>query len=92
MTYGAFGLVEVVGSSNAVYIVDKMLKTADVQMQTWDVKYGGHVTVFLSGDVSAIKAAVDAAKEDVTIKVIAAAVMSNPSKEAIRLVEESKNK
>ena len=30
MRYGAFGLVEVVGSSNAVIVIDQMLKTADV--------------------------------------------------------------
>ena len=29
MRYGAFGLVEVVGSSNAVIVIDQMLKTAD---------------------------------------------------------------
>ena len=30
MRYGAFGLVEVVGSSNAIIVTDQMLKTADV--------------------------------------------------------------
>ncbi len=46
MRYGAFGLVEVVGSSNAVIVIDQMLKTADVSFLTWNGKCGGHETVF----------------------------------------------
>ena len=37
MRYGAFGLVEVVGSSNAVIVIDQMLKTADVFFLTGTV-------------------------------------------------------
>ena len=49
MRYGAFGLVEVVGSSNAVIVIDQMLKTADVSFLTWNGKCGGHETVFMTG-------------------------------------------
>ena len=59
MNYGAFGLVEVVGSSNAILVIDQMLKTSDVSFLTWQTKCGGHATVFLTGDVSAVTAAVD---------------------------------
>ena len=38
MRYGAFGLVEVVGSSNAVIVIDQMLKTADVAAAVQAVK------------------------------------------------------
>ena len=38
MNYGAFGLVEVVGSSNAILVIDQMLKTADVSFLTWNGK------------------------------------------------------
>lgn len=31
MSYGALGLVEVVGSCNAVVVLDQMLKTSDVE-------------------------------------------------------------
>ena len=55
MNYGAFGLVEVVGSSNAILVIDQMLKTSDVSFLTWQTKCGGHATVFLTGDVSAIE-------------------------------------
>ena len=64
MSYGALGLVEVVGSCNAVVVLDQMLKTSDVEFRTWHTKCGGHATVFLSGDVAAVKAAVDAVKEN----------------------------
>ena len=57
MNYGAFGLVEVVGSSNAILVIDQMLKTSDVSFLTWQTKCGGHATVFLTGDVSAVTAA-----------------------------------
>ena len=59
MSYGALGLVEVLGSCNAVVVLDQMLKTSDVEFRTWHTKCGGHATVFLSGDVAAVKAAVD---------------------------------
>ena len=58
MKYGAFGLVEVLGSCNAVMVIDQMLKTADVSFRTWNGKCGGHEVVFMSGDVSAVTAAV----------------------------------
>ena len=59
MKYGAFGLVEVLGSCNAVMVIDQMLKTADVSFRTWNGKCGGHEVIFMSGDVSAVTAAVD---------------------------------
>lgn len=34
MSYGALGLVEVVGSCNAVVVLDQMLKTSDVEFRT----------------------------------------------------------
>ena len=89
MAYGAFGLVEVLGSANAVLIVDQMLKTADVEFRTWDTKCGGHATVFMSGDVAAVTAAVQRVSEAPLCDVVASAVISNPSGETIRLVEES---
>ena len=67
MRYGAFGLVEVVGSSNAIIVTDQMLKTADVSFLTRNGKCGGHETVFMTGDVSAVTAAVQAVKENILI-------------------------
>ena len=66
MSYGALGLVEVLGSCNAVVVLDQMLKTSNVEFRTWHTKCGGHATVFLSGDVAAVKAAVDSVKRNIT--------------------------
>lgn len=87
MRYGAFGLVEVLGSSNAILVIDQMLKTSEVAFRTWNTKCGGHTTVFLSGDVAAVTAAVDSVKGNPPCEIIAAAVIST-SEEAVRLVEE----
>ena len=70
MSYGALGLVEVVGSCNAVVVLDQMLKTSDVEFRTWHTKCGGHATIFLSGDIAAVKAAVDAVKGNPPCEII----------------------
>ena len=88
MRYGAFGLVEVLGTANAVIAADKMLKTSDVSFMTWDYKCGGHVLLFMSGTVAAVTAAVETIKENPPCEVFLTAVISNPSEETIRLVEE----
>ena len=88
MAYGAFGLVEVLGSSNAILVIDQMLKTSEVSFRTWNTKCGGHTTVSLSGDVSAVTAAVESVKGNPTCEVIASAVISNPSEETVCIVEE----
>ena len=88
MRYGAFGLVEVLGSSNAILVIDQMLKTSDVTFKTWNTKCGGHATVFLSGDVAAVKAAVDSVTSAPPCEIIASAVISAPSEETVRLVED----
>ena len=93
MRYGAFGLVEVLGETNAILVTDQMLKTAEVKYETQDTKCGGHVTVFLSGDVSAVTAAVEAVKTNPPGgEVVAAAVISNPSEETRRMIEASRKK
>lgn len=93
MNMQAIGLVETLGSASAIVIVDKMLKTSQVSYECWHTKCGGHVTVFLSGDVSAVTAAVEAAKSNPPSGgIVAAAVISNPSEETRRIVEENRKK
>ena len=87
MRYGAFGLVEVVGSANAVRVVDQMLKAADVNYETWHTRCGGHTIVFMSGEVAAVKAAVESVKENPPCEIVAAAVISSPSDETVKIVE-----
>lgn len=86
--YGAVGLVEVLGEANGILISDQMLKAADVTYITHDTKCGGHALIFIGGSVSAVTAAVDAARENTICKLINAEVVSNPSEEMIRVMEE----
>lgn len=88
--FRALGLVEVNGSADAIQVVDLMVKTSDVEFQTWNTKCGGHTTVFVSGDVSAVVSAVDAVKFNPPCTVIRTAVISGPAEETERLVIESR--
>ena len=72
MKYQALGLVEVLGSANAIRVVDQMVKTSAVEFQTWHTRCGGHATVFLAGDVSAVSAAVDSVRENPPCDIVAA--------------------
>ncbi|MBA4699838.1 MAG: BMC domain-containing protein [Ruminococcus sp.] len=90
MGYGAFGLVEVLGEANAVLVTDQMLKAADVVYETQDTKCGGHALIFVSGSVSAVKAAVESVSEFPVCKIFNSAVISNPSEEMVKIVEEFK--
>ena len=87
MVFGAYGLVEVLGDINSVVVVDRMLKTAEVNFETTDTKCGGHVLIFVSGEVSAVKAAVDSVTNNPPCKIFNSAVVSNPSEEMINIVE-----
>ena len=88
--FQALGLVEVLGSADAIQVVDVMVKTADVEFQTWNTRCGGHTTVFVSGNVAAITEAVERVKNNPPCEVCKTAVISNPSEEAERLVLESR--
>lgn len=55
MSYGALGLVEVVGSCNAVVVLDQMLKTSDVEFRTWHTKCGGSRNYILKWRYSSSK-------------------------------------
>ncbi|MDO5425058.1 MAG: BMC domain-containing protein [Eubacteriales bacterium] len=87
MSYGAFGIVEVLGSANAVMAVDQMLKTSDVAFRAKNTKCGGHTTLFVSGDVAAVQAAIDSLKQNPPCEICMTAVISAPSEETVRMVE-----
>lgn len=90
MKYGAYGLVEVLGEINAVLVTDQMLKTSEVYYETKDTKCGGHVLIFVGGDVSSVKAAVERVTANPICKIFASAVISNPSEEMVNIVEQFK--
>ena len=56
----AIGMVETKGMVPLVQATDAMLKTANVTYHGWKKVGSGFCTVFVSGDVGAVQAAVDA--------------------------------
>ena len=88
MKVGAYGLEEVLGSSNAVVCVDRMVKTSDVYCKIWNTRCGGHTTIFMTGDLSSVNAAVSAVAENPRSQVFYTAVISNPHEEMVKFVEE----
>ena len=73
----AIGMIETRGLVALVQATDAALKAANVQFKGWKKVGSGLVTVFVAGDVAAVKAAVDvgaqagrAAGEVVSVHVI----------------------
>lgn len=60
MASAAIGMVETKGLVPMIEASDAMLKAANVEMLGWDKVGSGLVTSFVTGDVAAVKAAVDA--------------------------------
>ncbi len=56
----ALGMIETKGLISLIEASDAALKAANVQFAGWEKIGSGLVTVFLAGDVAAVKAAVDA--------------------------------
>ncbi|MCA8996143.1 MAG: BMC domain-containing protein [Planctomycetaceae bacterium] len=56
----ALGMIETKGLVCMIEASDAALKAANVQMVGWEKVGSGLVTVFMTGDVAAVKAAVDA--------------------------------
>lgn len=59
-TKDALGMIETKGFIALVEAADAMMKAANVEFQGWDKVGSGLATVFVSGDVAAVKAATDA--------------------------------
>lgn len=56
----ALGMIETYGLIPAIEAADAMLKAAEVRLLERDFVKGGIVTIIVTGDVAAVKAAVDA--------------------------------
>lgn len=56
----ALGMIETKGFVSLVEAADAMMKAANVEFLGWDKVGSGMVSVFVSGDVAAVKAATDA--------------------------------
>ncbi len=59
-TMEALGMIETKGFVALVEASDAMMKAANVTFLGWDKVGSGMVTVFVTGDVAAVKAATDA--------------------------------
>ena len=59
----ALGLIETIGMVPAIEAADKMLKTADVELVSYENIGSTLVTVMIKGDVAAVRAAVDVGAE-----------------------------
>ncbi|MDO4622468.1 MAG: BMC domain-containing protein [Eubacteriales bacterium] len=88
MAYGAYGLVEVLGDANGVVVLDQMCKAADVKVVAKYTRNGGHCTMIVGGEISAVKAAVDTVAENPPCKVFASGVISGPAEETVRIFSE----
>ncbi len=60
MAQSALGLIETKGLVGAIEAADAMVKAAKVRLIGKEHVGGGYVTVFVRGDVGAVKAATDA--------------------------------
>jgi ethanolamine utilization protein EutM len=90
MMISSLGLIEVVGLVGAIEAADTAVKAANVRVIDYELtKGGGMVTVKIEGEVSAVKAAVDAAvmaAERLTT-VVSHLVIARPSEEVAKMVE-----
>lgn len=84
----ALGMIEVYGYVTAVEALDSALKAANVNLINVTLVKGGLVTVLVTGDVGATKAAMDASKTAAERigKVISVHVIPRPSDEIMKIV------
>jgi ethanolamine utilization protein EutM len=91
MASQALGLLETRGLVSLIEATDAMLKTANVTMIGYDKAGSGLVTAYVSGDVAAVKAAVDAGAEAAgrVGEVVAVHVIARPHDELAALYPKS---
>jgi len=86
----SYGFIEISGVVAATDALDIMCKTAEVEFVTWERKLGGRlVTIIVQGNVSAVKEAVEAAKNGAIKEPVAFGVIASPHEEIVKLVEKS---
>src|SRR4051812_50065914 len=83
----ALGLIETLGLVGLITAVDAMLKAANVELASSVIKLdGGLVSVMVRGDVSSVRAAVEAGAEAAGQigELLAAHVIPRPGEEGVR--------
>jgi len=88
----ALGMIETKGFVCMIEAIDSMLKAANVQLVSWDKIGSGLVTAFISGDVAAVKAALDAGSAAASRlgTVISAEVIPRPHEELAAVLPKAK--
>ena len=86
----SYGLVEVSGVVAAVESLDAMCKASQVDLVTWERKWGGRlVTIIVEGTVSEVTAAVEAVEHITKANghiLASCGVIANPSDEIRKMV------
>ncbi len=88
----ALGMIETRGLVTLIEASDAALKAANVQMVGWDKVGSGMVTTFLTGDVGAVKSAIDAAAEAAGKigEVLAVHVIARPHEDLVNVLPKPK--
>ena len=83
----AIGMVEVRSFAGAMEAADAMLKAANVSIMDFQIVGSGLVSVTVTGEVAAVQAAVDVAKERAAeiAEVISANVIPRPHEEVDKI-------
>jgi ethanolamine utilization protein EutM len=84
----ALGMVETKGLVSLIEAADAMLKAANIQLAGWEKVGSGLVTVFIVGDVAAVKAAVDAGAQAASKigEVVSVQVIPRPHEELVAVL------
>ena len=87
----ALGMIETIGLVGAIEAADVALKTAEVEIVNRHIVKGGIVTVELSGDVGAIKVAVEAGAEAAKKLgvFVSSHVIASPDEMVSKMIEEN---
>ena len=89
----ALGMIETKGFVGAIVAVDNMSKSASVEIVGSKEIGGGLVSVFVRGDVGAVKAAIDSASAVVKKvgEIASAYIIAKPSEEALVMLPSGKS-
>ncbi len=87
----ALGMIETIGLVGAIEAADTALKTAEVEIVNRHIVKGGIVTVELSGDVGAIKVAVEVGTEAAKKLgvFVSSHVIARPDEMVSKMIEEN---
>lgn len=89
VTDSSIGVIETVGQLALVCASDAMVKAADVSVFGCQCSGGGRVAVWVRGELSAIRTAVDAARQAlVQLGEVWSVVLASPSPATIQLAED----